>query len=417
MAKQNIGLTVKDGLCIGCGICEDICPKKCIRIDRGRLNVPHVDEKNCVDCGLCRKVCAGRGIEIEGRAKQLFGEAQQYHKMLGHYIKTYKGYSTEYENRFHCASGGCLSQFLIWLLEKGVIDGAVVTGYEFKNPMQPHVYIASNREEVLAGKSSKYCVVTMNGIAKEIHNTPGKYVVVGLPCHIHAFRKYGGVDKKVGERIIGYFPIYCSSNKNMDSQHYLVWRYKVDKDRIKSFAYRDNGCLGSMFFRDDQGNNVVEPIEYLDFYKGMKAFFSIPRCALCPDFFGELGDVCFGDLNVGKETDDKIGINSVITRNKKWDDLLNLCVEEGKLFFEEVDEETLLRANNYCYKKKGSGMYAARNIRKWTGKKNPAFDNLEVIKPSVKSYVGYLAAMVQRFIGRHELLWPVIKKLDKNKKN
>ena len=417
MRKDNISITVRDGLCMGCGVCEDICPKYCIHIERDRINVPRVDEKACVDCGLCRKVCAGRGIEIEGRAKDLFGEAQHYHKMLGHYIKTYKGYSTEYENRFHCASGGCLSQFLIWLLEKGLIDGAVVTGYEADRPMTPRVYIARNREEVLAGKSSKYCVVTMNGIAKEIHNTPGKYVVVGLPCHIHAFRKYGSIDKKVGERIIGYFPIFCSSNKNMDSQQYLLWRYNVDNDKLKSFAYRDNGCLGSMFFRDDKGNNVVAPIEYLDFYRGLKAFFSISRCALCPDFFGELGDICFGDLNVGGETDDKIGINSVITRNKIWDGLLNKCVEEGKLFLEEVDEITMLQANNYCYKKKGDSMYAARSIRKWTGKKNPEFDNLEDVKPTVKSYVGYMAAVVQRFIGRHELLWPIIKKLDKNKKN
>lgn len=415
--KNNINLTVSNGLCLGCGVCEDICPQNCIHITRGRLNVPHVDDKTCVGCGLCLKVCVGKGINIKEWAQSLFGETPHYNRMLGHYIKSYKGYSTVYENRFHCASGGCLSQFLIWLLEKGLIDGAVVTGYEADSPMMPRVYIARNREEVLAGKSSKYCVVTMNGIAKEIHNTPGKYVVVGLPCHIHAFRKYGSIDKKVGERVIGYFPIFCSSNKNMDSQKYLVWRYNVDKEKLKSFAYRDNGCLGSMFFRDGQGDNVVKPIEYLDFYRGLKAFFSIPRCALCPDFFGELGDVCFGDLNVGGETDDKIGINSVITRNKKWDELLNKCVEDGKLYLEEVDEETMLRANNYCYKKKGDSMYAARNIRKWAGKKNPELDNLEIVKPPVKAYVGYLAAIVQRFIGRHNLLWPIIKKLDKNKKN
>lgn len=417
MAKHNIRITVKDGLCMGCGVCEDICPKHCITIQKGKLNEPSVDENACVECGLCRKVCAGKGIEIEERAKNLFGETQHFHPMLGHYIKTYKGYSTEYENRFHCASGGCLSQFLIWLLEKGEIDGAVVTGYEKDSPMTPKVYIARNREEVLAGKSSKYCVVTMNSIAKEIHNTPGRYVVVGLPCHIHAFRKYSSVDKKVGEHIVGYFPIYCSSNKNMDSQQYLLWRYKVDKNKIDSFAYRDNGCLGSMFFRDDQGNNVVEPIDYLDYYRGMKAFFSIPRCALCPDFFGELGDMCFGDLNIGDEADDKIGVNSLITRSSKWDMLLCQCAEEGKLFLEETDEVTMLKANNYCFKKKGDSMYAARTIRKWMGRKNPEYDNLEKSKPSAKAYVGYMASAAQRFIGRHQALWPIIKKLDKNKKN
>lgn len=417
MRKDNVTVTVKDGLCMGCGVCEDICPQHCISIQKGRLNVPQVNDKDCVDCGLCRKVCAGRGIEIEERAKELFGATPQYDKMLGHYIKTYKGYSTEYENRFHCASGGCLSQFLIWLLERGEIDGAVVTGYESNSPMQPRVYIARNRKEVLEGKSSKYCVVTMNGIAKEIHNTPGKYVVVGLPCHIHAFRKYSSVDKKVGERIIGYFPIFCSSNKNMDSQKYMRWRYKINEDELAEFAYRDEGCLGSVFFRDKNRNSMGGPIEYLDFYRGIRAFFSVPRCAVCSDFYGELGDIGFGDLNNHTEDDDPIGINSLITRSAKWDALLNQCAEEGHLWLEEIGKEKMLRANNYCMKKKGAGMYAARNIRKWTGKKNPEFDNLEAIKPSAKAYVGYLAAVVQRFIGRHEVLWPIIKKLDKNKKN
>ncbi len=416
MKKENINIIAHDGLCMGCGVCEDICPKHCISMEKGRINVPKVSESVCVDCGLCLKVCAGQGIEINAKAKAIFGGTPNFHKMLGYYIKTYKGYSTEYNNRFHCASGGCLSQFLIWLLEKDKIDGAVVTGYEEDKPMQPRVYIAHNREEVLAGKSSKYCVVTMNGIAKEIHDTPGRYVVVGLPCHIHAFRKYGGVDKKVGERIVGYFPIFCSSNKNMDSQKYMRWRYKINEEELTEFAYRDEGCLGKVFFRDKNRSPMGTPIDFLDFYRGVRAFFSIPRCAVCSDFFGELGDIGFGDLNVNGSDDDPIGINSLITRSAYWDDLLHQCADDGQLWLSEIDEETMLKANIYCLKKKGSGMYAARRIRKLTGKKNPNFDNIDDVRPPLKSYIGYTASMVQRFIGRHRILWPIIKMLDKNKK-
>ena len=89
---------------MGCGVCEDICPKHCISIERGRINKPKVNEQVCVNCGLCLKVCAGQGIEINAKAKEIFGSTPHYHPMLGYYFKTYKGYSTEYENRFHCAS-------------------------------------------------------------------------------------------------------------------------------------------------------------------------------------------------------------------------------------------------------------------------------------------------------------------------
>ena len=415
---NNVKVTVQDGLCLGCGVCEDICPQSCIHIERGRLNVPRVDEKACVDCGLCRKVCAGREIEIEGRAKDLFGEAQQYHKMLGHYIKTYKGYSTEYENRFHCASGGCLSQFLIWLLEKGIIDGAVVTKFKDGAPMTPQTFIARTKEEILSSKSSKYCVVSMNGILTEVKNIPGRYVVVGLPCHIHAIRKSMDVDKTIRERIVGCFAIYCSSNKTMDSQQYLLYRYGVDKNKLKYFAYRDNGCLGSMYFRDEEGQTIVEPIYYLDYYLGMRAFFSVSRCGLCNDFFGELSDVSFGDLNRGKADDDPIGVNTLITRSKEWNDLLLQCKEDGALHLEHIDEESMVNAQGYCKAgKKGPGFYANMNMRKFLGRPVPVYDNLLDIQPNVVDYIKVLASFIQRFIGKHKSLWPIIKKLDKNKKN
>lgn len=411
--KDNITKTVTDGLCVGCGVCEDICPKRCIIIQKGKLNVPKVDENACINCGLCRKVCAGKGIRIEALAKETFGVTPHYNQMLGHYVQLYKGYSTEYENRYHCASGGCLSQFLIWLLNRGEIDGAVVTGYQTNNPMKPRVYIARNREEVLAGKSSKYCVVSMNGIAKEIHNRPGHYVVVGLPCHIQAFRNYCSIDKILGERIIGFFSIFCSGNKNMDSQDYMLWRYNVNVNELTEFSYRDEGCMGSVFFRDKNRNHLCPPIEYASFYKGVRAFFSIPRCGVCSDFFGELGDVGFGDLNTNRADDDPIGINSIITRSLYWDKLLNQCAMEGSLWINDLEEKVMIAVNGHCLKKKGDSIYAERKIRSFTRRKNPEFDNLTSVTPSLKSYVSCLSAIVQRFIGRHRLLWPIIKMLDK----
>ena len=417
MTKENINKTVKDGLCMGCGVCEDICPKHCITIKKGRLNRPIANNTSCVDCGLCRKVCAGTGIDIEMRAKNLFGEDALCHQMLGHYRGLYKGYSSEYEIRYHCASGGCLSQFLIWLLEKGEIDGAVVTGYEQENPMEPRVYIARNREDVLNGKSSKYCVVTMNGVITEMKCNLGRYVVVGLPCHIHAFRKYCGVDKKLSEQIIGFFAIFCSGNKNKDSQRFLLWRYGIEKERVKSFAYRDNGCLGSMFFRDSEGNTIGKPIKYLDYYSGMRSFFSVPRCYVCSDFFGELADIGFGDLNDGSAKDDPVGINSLITRSIKWQYLLIQCANEGVLELSGINEEQMVYANRFCLSKKGNIQYAARNIRKWSGRKNPSFDNIIGTKPVLNSYVAYCVASIMRVVGRHSVLWPIIKKLDRSKFN
>jgi NADH-quinone oxidoreductase subunit I len=50
--------------CIGCGLCEKICPAKCIRMDtkideNNRKKVPEytINFGRCIYCGLCAEVC------------------------------------------------------------------------------------------------------------------------------------------------------------------------------------------------------------------------------------------------------------------------------------------------------------------------------------------------------------------------
>ena len=419
MRKRNVSQTVRDGLCLGCSVCQDVCPKQCILIRHDNTNHPVVDEQACIDCGKCLKVCTGVGCDIKKRSESLFYDNNIREDLyLGRYLQCYSGYSTDYEIRYHSASGGCLSQFLIYLLEKRMIDGAVVTGFAKGNPMRPHTYIAKTKEDVLAGRSSKYCVVSYDGIATEIVNHPGKYAIVGLPCHIQAFRKLADVDRKVRESVIGYFPIYCSSNKNMASQKYMLWRYHIDKDKLAEFAYRDEGCLGKMFFRDKNRNSMGEPIEFLDLYRGIRAFFNVPRCNVCSDFYGELGDVCFGDLNKDDEDDDPIGINSIVVRSEYWHDILKQCVADGFLELKEIDEKAMNEAQTYCTSyKKGEGFYATWRMRKLFGMKNPQYDNLREVKPGIKAYVKTVEKFCMYFVGSHQWMWPIIKMLDKNKKN
>lgn len=419
MSNQNISKTVKNNLCLGCGVCQDVCPKNCIRIAHQRTNRPIVDNTLCIECGKCLRVCAGIGIDIKSRSKILFQDNKCRDNIyLGRYLNCYKGYSNDYEIRFHSASGGCLSHFLIWLLEKKIIDGAVVTRFKKDAPMTPEPFIAHTKEEILSGKSSKYCVVSMEGILSEIKQKEGRYIFVGLPCHIHAIRKCMDKDKQLKERIVGCFAIYCSSNKTMDSQKYLLYRYSVDKKQLSSFAYRDNGCLGSMYFRNGDGNNIVNPIYYLDYYLGMRAFFSVPRCSQCNDFFGELADVSFGDLNRGREDDDPIGINSIVARSNNWDNILHQCQKDGALTLEPLDEDSMIQAQSYCKAtKKGVGFYAQRKWNMFWKKAVPEYDNLLQIEPPKSAYLKIMATSVMRFVGKHPSLWFVIKKLDKNKKN
>lgn len=415
--KNNVSQVVRDGLCLGCGICYDTCPKDCIQIIHGKeFNYPQVNEVNCIECSRCLNICSGRGIDMKKYTELLCNDENlKFDKHLGYFDECFSGFSLNYETRFHSASGGCLSGFLIYLLEKKIIDGAVVVGWNSVNPMQPQTYIAKTKEEIISARSSKYCVVSYEGIIKKLKDSEGKYIIVGLPCHIHSFKKYCSVSKLINNKIIGFFAIYCSSNRTRLSQQFLLYRYSVKKNNIGSFAYRDNGCLGSMVFKNKDGE-IIKSIPYLDYWIGMKGFFNVPRCSLCIDHYGELSSISFGDLHVGEFIQDKIGINSIISRSSFWTILLNNAVKDGYLKLNVLDTETLKSSQQYAARqKKGTGVASAFKLRLILKRKIPQYN---VPFNSHYTKLGLLKELLKyamQFIGRHKQLWFIIKILDQRK--
>jgi heterodisulfide reductase subunit A len=67
--------SVKDDICIGCGICEDICPYKAIDLHetpgyyqgkRVNKRVARVNSGLCQGCGACTPVCRNGAIDLLG---------------------------------------------------------------------------------------------------------------------------------------------------------------------------------------------------------------------------------------------------------------------------------------------------------------------------------------------------------------
>lgn len=293
--KSNISYTLQHDLCTGCGVCQEACPSKAIStiVKNGRF-VPHINNNLCKNnkgCNRCLSACPGIGIDICSIAKEKFvDENTKIDKLVGRYLKCYTGHSNDYDIRYHSASGGMVSQFLIFLLEKKYIDGAVVTAFDPNNELLVKSYIATTAEEILNAKSSKYGPVSLHDAASNIKNAKGnRYVIVGLPCHIEGFRKLEAIDKKFREKIAGYFSIYCSSGRTFYLTEYVFKERDIKKDQLKYFAYRDEGCLGSMVAIENNGHKIVE--RYQSYYHPLRSFFIPRRCLFCIDHYGELADI------------------------------------------------------------------------------------------------------------------------------
>lgn len=426
----NIKKTIKADLCTGCGICEGACPTGAIStiVKKGNFR-PKINAKKCINCGRCVKACPGLGVDLVGLANKYQSDTANYNKMVGRYEKCFTGYSNDYEVRYHSASGGMVSQFLIWLLENGKIDGAIVTKFDHDNPLLVKTFIATTREEIISARSSKYAPVTLNRVAQDIKAASGsRYVVVGLPCHIQGMRKLMEIDKNLRDKVIGLFGIYCSCGRTFYLTEYVFKERGIQKNKITYFQYRDEGCLGKMVVKIPQkeantirviNNNsesvlykkdVVYKEHYQSYYHPLRSFFIPRRCLFCIDHYAELADVCFGDIHIKPYSDDKVGVNSIIVKNKRWLNLLEECSASGVVHLDDVSFQTISDSQRMSFKKKGrNGAFV--NICKNFGWVFPEYNVNYLRQPTKRDFIDYIQTRFQQFLGSHKFLWGIVSKM------
>lgn len=330
--KRNIQNIVDNDLCTGCGTCSSFCPENAIEIcldPKKEIFIPQINLHNCNQCGVCLKFCCGKGINY----KKLNPELNEIKKnnLLGNYINLWTGYSNNTKIRFNSSSGGMITQILIFALEIGYIDGALVTKMKNDNPLEPEPFIARTKQEIIQSSKSKYCPVPLNKILNKIFNAPNneKFAVVGLPCHIHGIRNAELTNKKLSSKIVLHLGLFCHHGTNFKGTKFFLDMLKINKSRIRKLNYRGGGWPG--YFEVQCLNNVIKKELYWKFYVLPSIYFFTPkRCLKCDDVFNELSDISFGDAWLPKiQEKDNLGTSLLIIRSLKGQRLINeMCSEE-----------------------------------------------------------------------------------------
>ena len=389
MTDKTISKVVKDGLCTGCGTCVALCPEEAVELtinEKKGFYVPKINEEKCNNCGICYKICPGHEVNFKELNLEIFGKEPE-DILVGNYLNCYVGHSTDYDIRYNSASGGLITQLLIFAIEEGIIDGALVTRMKRDSPLEPEPFIARTKDEIIEASKSKYCPVPANIALKEIlESKEGEnFAVVGLPCHIHGIRKAEQINKKLKEKIVLHLGIICNHTPTFLATEFIFKKMKIKKEEIEKLDYRGEGWPGGMKITTKEGNKIFVP-HFSSGYWGIvfNSFFFPTRCTLCSDKICELSDVSFADAWMPElMKNDNVGTSLTISRNKISEEFLNKAALKGKIELKKVSEKVALQSQGlYAVKKR---LKARIRILRIFGKKIPVYHQ-DLLNSSFSDY-------------------------------
>lgn len=381
---KTIMKVLNDRLCTGCCTCVSLCPNGALRIikDNNGIFIPQLNESICNGCGTCLMVCPAYNADFVHLNKNIFGKEPE-DILIGNYLNCYGGWANDKDIRFNSSSGGLITQLLIFLLEKGVIDRAVIVKTDEKIPFEPKPFIASTKDDLIESSNSKYCPVPLNMVLNQIIKSEGeKFAVVGLPCHIHGLRKAEQYNETLKNKIIVHIGIMCGTTKNFHATEFQLKRMGINKKNVKKIEYRGNGWPGYLSLHLKNGEIVHE--KYMKYYDFNFCAFTPWRCLLCSDHTCELSDISFGDAWLDEFSKDKLGTSIIVSRNETGEVILHNAFKENYIKFKKIDSSKVALSQKMCRFKKNQ-LKARRNIVQLFGKAVPQ-DNMKLFDSGIKDY-------------------------------
>lgn len=347
-------LVVEQDLCIGCGICDSVCPVDVLKMVMNDIGeyVP-TEIPGCLDkCTFCLDACPfldGNDDEEKLGSYHYSGnENIRYQFETGYYLSSYACHVENDEQRLRRASGGVTTWLLQTLLEKDIVD-YVVTLSANDDPEKLFKYeIYSDTSFVDESPGSVYYPVEMSEVLREIQKIPGRYAITGLPCFIKAIRLAQKTNKKLRDRIKVTIGLTCGQMKSAKYTEYLASVSGVD-GKLEKVHYRGKSIdkPASNFFFSSQ--NQAGKSEKLFWSEGIdkawvNRWFTPNACDYCDDVFGETADVSVMDAWLPEYMHDSKGNSLVLIRNSEIDSLFKEASDNKELQVKDIEIKKIIKS-------------------------------------------------------------------------
>jgi coenzyme F420 hydrogenase subunit beta len=266
------------GECTVCGACIVACPGSHVKFIDGR---PRRRKRamDCVGCSTCYEACYMlrhdliRDIEGEtiGRGKR---------ESIGLYRRVVVARTTDRGIADSSQDGGVVTALLLYGLDSGMMDGALVVG---RDGWAPTACVARTRDEIIGAAGTKFGVVPVLSTLREavVEHGLSRIWMVGSPCHVQSMRylKHRGLPLATSVKLM--VGLFCRENYEYACMEDIVRTHGVEMRQVHRFEVGDtfNLCV--------DGDKRSLPITEVK--------SCVPRhCLVCRDFAAELADIAVG---------------------------------------------------------------------------------------------------------------------------
>lgn len=402
---ESIHDVIRHDLCNRCGSCVGLSGGRIVFGDRTGKYLPVLPGDLDEDIQkLAWEACSGRGFDFPAFREHIYG-SRDANPYTGHYLSISIGHATDESIRRNAGSGGILSAVLIWLLEKKLIDGAVVTGMSEQEPWLTRPFIATTREEILQAAQSKYIITSVNEILPKIGEFEGTLAYVGLPGQVQSIRLLQRMHHPSVKNIRYIFGPFYGNTLHFSSVSGFLRSFGVKDHRlIRSLNFRHGEWPGNMRVELTDGRSFELPKFHANY---LIPFHILKNSLLCTDLTNEFTDISGGDAWAPVYEERGKGFSMVISRSAEGQDILRRMSEEGWLSLAPIDEQEAIDMHSHGYDLKKRGTFIRMRFRSWLGRPNPDYGYRMAGFPFSRYLLELIIDALFLFLGTRPARWAV----------
>jgi coenzyme F420 hydrogenase subunit beta len=287
---------VERGICGKCGGCVSFCSAGELNaLEMGKNEVPrYLNEDNCIKCGICYLICPQTDtLDIELQEK--FGRKST----MEDYRRITSAQTTDKKIREVCTDGGVVTSILLYLLERNLINGAIVS--KKTGRFARKAIVARTPEELIEAAGSAFSeslhleelggkYTTYTPVLSTVKSLEKRYLqdiaVVGTPCQINAIRKMQCLGIIPGHLIKYTIGLFCIENFSFDdvARERLEKKLDINFEKIVKLNIKNHLIISLT-----KGVTIQVPLEEIH-------EVARPACLTCKDFSNAYADISFGGL-------------------------------------------------------------------------------------------------------------------------